>query len=139
MPLRALRGRSRRLPDLHEWLVAEVLARHGDVTRVGLDEHAAVCDLDDAPLERTDLHEVPGRVMLARVVRADEISEVRPRAEREDERDAPEYGRGRDGRELNEEVDVDAELVDADDDTADDDDGLREPAENAALAHAEPD
>ena len=91
------------------------------------------------PSKRADLHVVARRVVLARVVRADEVREVLARAEREDERDAAEHGRGRHRRELDEEVDVDAELVDADDDAADDDDGLREPAEQAALADAEAD
>ena len=52
---RAPRGRSRRLPDLHERLVAEVLRPAPRRRRLGLDEHAAVGDLDDAPLERADL------------------------------------------------------------------------------------
>ena len=91
-----------------------MLARHGHVALLRLDEYAAVADLEHAALECADLHVVTGCVVLARVVRADEIREVLACAEREDECDAAEDGRGRHGGELDQEVDVDAELVDAD-------------------------
>src|SRR5204862_7084115 len=45
-------------------------------------------------------------------------------------------GRGH-GRELDQELDVDAELIDADHDTGDHDHALREPPEQAALTDSE--
>ena len=61
------------------------------------------------------------------------------RAEREHQCYAAKYRGGRDRRELNEECDVHTELVDADHDAADDDDGLRQPSDDGALADAESD
>src|SRR5205823_2064453 len=78
---RAARARSLRPPELHERLLGEVLRGHGDVALLGFEEHAAVGDLDDPALELADLDVVARRVVLAHVMRTDQVREVRSGAE----------------------------------------------------------
>src|SRR5204862_2408427 len=80
---RVARGRSRTLPQLHERMLGEVLTRNRHVALLGLDEDAAVADLEDAAFERADLHVVAGRLALARVVPTDPVREVLTRPERD--------------------------------------------------------
>src|SRR6185503_13364213 len=129
-------GRSWTFPELDERMQSEVLTRHGHVALVRLDEDAAVADLEDAALELADLHVVARCVVLACVVRADQVREMLTRAKREHECDAAEHGSGRDGGELDQEIDVDAELVDADHDAGEHEHRLREPSQETALAGA---
>ncbi len=132
------------LLSAHPWLRSftngswlKFCAGHRHVALRGLEEHAAVGDLDDPALERADLDVIARRVVLTHVVRADQVREVLARAEREHECDAAEHGARGHRRNLDQELDVDAELIDADHDAGDHDHALREPTEQAALADAE--